>query len=163
MAPIRFKLTMELARAFGRFNLDGVAIEVPAAATRAELQLYRDRAYIDLVRLAGSGKLVAPGTPDLTERVLLMHGLGTEDEDGVETAFWDDPRVLTIDAPRTPPSTGSPTRSQAAAGCSPRGGRSLSTGGRPRGNDSPPRQSPAAPLPTIEPTTVGLAPTCGVH
>ncbi len=37
----------------------------------------------------------------------------------------DDPLTnleLTIDAPRTPPSTGSPTRSQAAAGCSPGGG-----------------------------------------
>jgi acetoin utilization protein AcuC len=80
MAPIRLKLTMELARAFGLFDLDGVAIEVPAAATLAELQLYHDRAYIDLVRLAGSGRLVAPGKQDLTERVLLMHGLGTEDD-----------------------------------------------------------------------------------
>jgi acetoin utilization protein AcuC len=80
MAPIRLKLTMELARAFGLFQLDGVSVEVPAAATRAELQLYHDRAYIDLVRLAGSGELVAPGQQDLTERVLLMYGLGTEDD-----------------------------------------------------------------------------------
>ena len=40
MAPIRLKLTMELARAFGLFGLDGVTVEVPAAATRAELELY---------------------------------------------------------------------------------------------------------------------------
>jgi acetoin utilization protein AcuC len=80
MAPIRLQLTMELARAFGLFNLDGVSVEVPAAATRAELQLYHDRAYIDLVRLAGSNRLVAPGQQDLTERVLLMYGLGTEDD-----------------------------------------------------------------------------------
>jgi acetoin utilization protein AcuC len=80
MAPIRLKLTMELARAFGLFDLDGVAVEVPAAATRAELQLYHDRGYVDLVRLAGSGRLVAPGKQDLTERVLLMHGLGTDDD-----------------------------------------------------------------------------------
>jgi acetoin utilization protein AcuC len=80
MAPIRLQLTMELARAFGLFNLDGVSVEVPAAATRAELQLYHDRAYIDLVRLAGSDRLVAPGQQDLTERVLLMYGLGTEDD-----------------------------------------------------------------------------------
>jgi acetoin utilization protein AcuC len=80
MAPIRLKLTMELARAFGLFQLDGVAVEVPAAATPAELRLCHDRAYIDLVRLAGSGRLVAPGKQDLTERVLLMHGLGTEDD-----------------------------------------------------------------------------------
>ena len=36
MAPIRFKLTMELARAFGLFDLDGVAIEVPAAGRRRD-------------------------------------------------------------------------------------------------------------------------------
>jgi acetoin utilization protein AcuC len=80
MAPIRLKLTMELARAFGLGHLDQVTIEVPAAATPAELELYHDRAYVDLVRLAGSGRLVAPGKQDLTERVLLMHGLGTEDD-----------------------------------------------------------------------------------
>ena len=32
MAPIRLKLTMELARAFGLFGLDAVSVEVPAAA-----------------------------------------------------------------------------------------------------------------------------------
>jgi acetoin utilization protein AcuC len=80
MAPIRLKLTMELARAFGLFGLDGVAVEVPAAATRAELELYHSPVYIDVVRLAGSGALLGPGQQDLTERVLLMHGLGTEDD-----------------------------------------------------------------------------------
>ena len=40
MAPVRLKLTIELARAFGFFRLDGVSVEVPAAATRAELELY---------------------------------------------------------------------------------------------------------------------------
>ena len=39
MAPLRLTLTMELARAFGLFRLDGVSAEVPAAATRAELGL----------------------------------------------------------------------------------------------------------------------------
>lgn len=48
MAPVRLELTMELARAFGLFHLDGVAVEVPAT--------------------------------DMAERVLLMHGLGTEDD-----------------------------------------------------------------------------------
>jgi len=80
MAPIRLKLTMELARAFGLFGLDGVTIEVPAAATRAELELYHSPVYIDVVRLAGSGRLLGPDKQDLTERVLLMHGLGTEDD-----------------------------------------------------------------------------------
>jgi acetoin utilization protein AcuC len=80
MAPIRLKLTMELARAFGLFGLDGVAVEVPALATRAELELYHSPAYIDVVRLAGSGRLLGPGKQDMTERVLLMYGLGTEDD-----------------------------------------------------------------------------------
>ena len=80
MAPIRLKLTMELARAFGLFGLDGVSVEVPAAATRAELELYHSPVYIDMVRLAGSGRQLGEGKQDLTERVLLMHGLGTEDD-----------------------------------------------------------------------------------
>jgi len=80
MAPIRLKLTMELARAFGLFGLDGVSVEVPAAATRAELELYHSPVYIDMVRLAGSGRQLGEGQQDLTERVLLMHGLGTEDD-----------------------------------------------------------------------------------
>ena len=33
MAPLRLTLTMELARAFGLNHLDGVTVEVPAAAT----------------------------------------------------------------------------------------------------------------------------------
>ena len=80
MAPVRLKLTMELARAFGLFHLDGVSVEVPPSATRAELELYHAPAYIDVVRLAGSGRLLDPGKPGMTERVLLMHGLGTEDD-----------------------------------------------------------------------------------
>jgi len=78
MAPVRLKLTMELARAFGLGHLDGVSIEVPAAATRAELELVHDPVYIDLVRMAGAR--AGPPARDLTTRVLLMHGLGTEDD-----------------------------------------------------------------------------------
>ena len=59
MAPLRLTLTMELARAFGLFRLDGVAAAVPAAATRAELGLYHLPGYIDIVRLAGRGLLPA--------------------------------------------------------------------------------------------------------
>jgi hypothetical protein len=33
-----------------------------------------------VVRLAGGGRLLGPGKQDMTERVLLMHGLGTEDD-----------------------------------------------------------------------------------
>ena len=81
MSPVRLTLTIELARAFGLFHLDGVSAEVPAAATRAELELIHDPVYIDMVRLAGNPERlarVAPEKQDLTERVLLMHGLGTE-------------------------------------------------------------------------------------
>jgi acetoin utilization protein AcuC len=79
MAPIRLKLTMELARAFGLGQLDGVSIEAPAAATRAELGLCHDPVYIDLVRMA-SVPAGRDARRELTTRVLLMHGLGTEDD-----------------------------------------------------------------------------------
>jgi acetoin utilization protein AcuC len=80
MAPIRLKLTMELARAFGLFGLDEVTVEAPPAASRAELELYHSPVYIDVVRLADSGKLLGPGRQDMTERILHMYGLGTEDD-----------------------------------------------------------------------------------
>jgi acetoin utilization protein AcuC len=80
MAPVRLKLTIELARAFGLFHLDQVSVEVPVPATRAELELYHAPAYIDVVRLAGSGRLLDESKPGVAERVLLMHGLGTEDD-----------------------------------------------------------------------------------
>jgi len=82
MAPIRLKLTMELARAFGLGQLDGVSVQAPAAATDAELRLVHDETYISIVKLAGSPDLLArvePGKRDMTERVLMMHGLGIED------------------------------------------------------------------------------------
>ena len=80
MAPLRLKLTMELAQAFGLDRQDGVSIEVPATASDAELELIHDPAYIGLVRLAGSTEPQAPDKQELTTRVLLMHGLGTEDD-----------------------------------------------------------------------------------
>jgi acetoin utilization protein AcuC len=83
LAPIRLKLTMELARAFGLGHLDGVVIEVPAAATDAELELIHDQTYISLVRLAGHPQLLVeagPAKQDLIERMLLRHGLGTDDD-----------------------------------------------------------------------------------
>ena len=90
MAPLRLKLTMELARAFGLDRLDGVTVEVPSAATGAELELVHDSGYIGMVRLAGHQavkgegevrKLLVEGlSGGLTTRALLMHGLGTEDD-----------------------------------------------------------------------------------
>jgi acetoin utilization protein AcuC len=56
MAPLRLRLTMELARAFGLAHQDGVSIEVPPVATDAELELFHDRAYIGLVRLHRRGR-----------------------------------------------------------------------------------------------------------
>ncbi len=46
LAPVRLKLTMELARAFGFGSEDGVSVVVPAAATDAELELIHDPTYI---------------------------------------------------------------------------------------------------------------------
>ena len=80
MAPLRLKLTMELARAFGLAGQDGVSIEVPAAASDAELELIHDPDYIAMVRLAGHQAAEGAPSRELTTRALLMHGLGTEDD-----------------------------------------------------------------------------------
>ena len=80
LAPLRLKLTMELARAFGLSRLDGVTIQVPAAATDAELELVHHPGYIAMVRLAGHQAVGRELSRELTTRLLLMHGLGTEDD-----------------------------------------------------------------------------------
>jgi acetoin utilization protein AcuC len=80
MAPLRLKLTMELARAFGLGRLDGVTVEVPAAAADTELRLVHDPRYIAMVRLAGHQATMGGLSDGLTTRALLMHGLGTEDD-----------------------------------------------------------------------------------
>jgi acetoin utilization protein AcuC len=76
MAPLRIELTIELARAFGLFHRGEVTLAAPAAATDAELELIHDPAYIKMVKLAGDQTLA--GT--LPARVLLMYGLGTDDD-----------------------------------------------------------------------------------
>jgi acetoin utilization protein AcuC len=80
LAPLRLKLTMELARAFGLHGLDGVTVQVPAPATDDELELIHDSTYIHMVRLAGHQVASGELPRELTTRVLLMHGLGTEDD-----------------------------------------------------------------------------------
>jgi acetoin utilization protein AcuC len=83
LAPVRLKLTMELAQAFGLRELEGVSVVVPAAATTAELEFVHDPTYISLVQLASDPSRMSAGDPDSrdsTERVLLMHGLGTADD-----------------------------------------------------------------------------------
>ncbi len=79
MAPLRLELTMELARAFGLDDLDGVTVQVPTPATGAELELVHDPSYIGMVRLAGD-QATEGLSHELTARALLMHGLGTEDD-----------------------------------------------------------------------------------
>src|SRR5579872_1272004 len=71
---------MELAQALGLGRQNGVTIEIPAAATDAELELVHHRGYIDMVRLAGHQAAGRELSRELTTRLLLMHGLGTEDD-----------------------------------------------------------------------------------
>ncbi|HEV2256781.1 MAG TPA: acetoin utilization protein AcuC, partial [Streptosporangiaceae bacterium] len=80
MAPLRLELTMELAQAFGLGHLDGVTIEIPAAATDADLELVHHLGYIAMVRLAGHQSAPGELSRELTTRILQMHGLGTEDD-----------------------------------------------------------------------------------
>ena len=77
MAPLRLKLTMELAEAFGLQHRGGVCIEVPGEATDADLGLVHDPGYIAMVRLAGRRGCL---NGDLAARALVSHGLGTEDD-----------------------------------------------------------------------------------
>ncbi len=76
LAPIRVKLTIELARALGVLARPGVVVEAAPTATDAELELVHDPAYIAVVKAAG-GELEAP-RPDAA--TLLRHGLGTPDD-----------------------------------------------------------------------------------
>ena len=79
MAPIRVKLTMELAGALGVLAAEQVTVAAAPAATDAELQLVHDPEYIDTVRFAG--QLAAGGSAEKLELIpLLGHGLGTEDD-----------------------------------------------------------------------------------
>ncbi|MDQ2812155.1 MAG: acetoin utilization protein AcuC [Actinomycetota bacterium] len=83
LAPVRLELTMELAQAFGLSRQDGVSVVVPPTAADADLELVHNPAYIAMVRLASDPELLSRGGPparDMTERALLMHGLGTPDD-----------------------------------------------------------------------------------
>ena len=86
MAPLRLKLTMELADAFGLFRGGAVSAEGPGQASDAELELVHDPGYVALVRLAGDPSRRAAG---LAARALASRGLGTEDDpvfDGMHEA-----------------------------------------------------------------------------
>jgi acetoin utilization protein AcuC len=76
LAPIRVKLTIELARALEVLARPGVVVEAAPAATDAELELIHAASYIAVVKAAG-GDADAP-RPDAA--TLLRHGLGTPDD-----------------------------------------------------------------------------------
>jgi acetoin utilization protein AcuC len=79
LAPIRVKLTMELAQALGVLSRDGVTVAPAGPATDAELQLIHDAKYIDVVKKAGA-MAADGGGPELEVATLLARGLGTEDD-----------------------------------------------------------------------------------
>jgi acetoin utilization protein AcuC len=79
MAPIRVKLTMELAAAFGILARDQVTVQSAASASDAELELVHDREYIAAVKYAGSLPGADRAVP-VDAVALLTHGLGTEDD-----------------------------------------------------------------------------------
>jgi acetoin utilization protein AcuC len=79
LAPIRVKLTMELAQAFGVLTQDGVTVAAAPPASDAELALVHDAEYIAVVKSAGA--LAADrDVAHLDAAVLLKHGLGTADD-----------------------------------------------------------------------------------
>jgi acetoin utilization protein AcuC len=79
LAPIRVKLTIELATAFRLFSAEHVTLQAAPAATERELELVHDPGYIDTVRYAGGLPGDTSGArPDIAR--LLSHGLGTADD-----------------------------------------------------------------------------------
>jgi acetoin utilization protein AcuC len=78
LAPVRVELTVELARAFGLLDHDGVTVERPAPATDAELELVHDAGYIEVVRQAGGAGGAGANAPPVAS--LLRFGLGTPDD-----------------------------------------------------------------------------------
>ena len=66
--PVRWQLTMELARELGVLGLPGVTMVSPSPATDAELETVHDRGYIAAVRRAGHELAADP-----------RFGLGTAD------------------------------------------------------------------------------------
>jgi acetoin utilization protein AcuC len=96
MAPVRVKLTMELALALGVLHGSGVTVASPPAATDEELGLVHDPGYIEMVRAAGHLAARAARRPALAtggaaaagdaaefarlRRAAALFGLGTDDD-----------------------------------------------------------------------------------
>jgi acetoin utilization protein AcuC len=78
LAPIRVKLTMELATAFGVLSGDQVTVQAAGPASDAELELVHDPGYIQVVRQAG--EFAADRSARVDVASLLNHGLGTSDD-----------------------------------------------------------------------------------
>ena len=79
LAPIRIKLTMELAAAFGVLAGDKVSVMAAPPASDAELELVHAPGYIDVVRYAG--RLPERDADEGVDvDALLRHGLGTADD-----------------------------------------------------------------------------------
>jgi acetoin utilization protein AcuC len=78
LAPIRVKLTMELAAAFGVLTRDQVTVAAAGPASDAELELVHDPRYIEVVRQAG--EFAADRSAPVDAGTLLRHGLGTADD-----------------------------------------------------------------------------------
>ena len=71
LAPIRVELTIQLARALGVLDAEGVTVVRPEPATDAELAYVHDLDYIEAVKQAGGAE------PTL---IAGRYGLGTEDD-----------------------------------------------------------------------------------
>ncbi len=71
LAPIRVELTVELARALGVLDADGVSVVPPEPATDAELGYVHDPGYIEAVKQAGGAEPIL---------IAGRYGLGTDDD-----------------------------------------------------------------------------------
>jgi acetoin utilization protein AcuC len=78
LAPIRVKLTIELATAFGVLASEHVNVQAAHPVSDVELELVHDPGYLAAVRYAGGLQDGDSGTP-VDVRTLLQHGLGTPD------------------------------------------------------------------------------------
>ncbi len=73
LAPVRVELTIELARAFGVLDAEGVTVAAPRPATDEELSYVHDPGYIAAVKQAGGPDPIPAGLAG-------RYGLGTMDD-----------------------------------------------------------------------------------
>src|SRR5260370_73798 len=116
LAPVRVELPIELARAVGVVDAEGVIVAPPEPATDAELEYTHDNAYIAAVKQAGSGGRGVRAGRD---------GLGTADD---------------------PLFPGMHQASALVAGAAPRAPRGLLAGPAHHRGDHPSRTAPLARL-----------------